>query len=261
MEFGERVAIDAWRRLADAPRDGRLQVVVNPDSWLAPQGWIGIVAIGDVITASVPSAELRASVDSALAAVPGEQATDPGLVVPRLTRTIATLGPAPLFYPSASFEPAGEMGDEAAEAELAQFLAASHPEDLDKSGLAHIESPAFVSRSFDGTVVSACGYRPWPNGVAHLSVLTHPKHRRRQHGRRAAAAAARHAVAQGLLPQWRARPVASQRLALALGFIAWVRSSACSRPNSLGQSHEGRGLQRIRPWSGKRPYRRRWDRP
>jgi GNAT superfamily N-acetyltransferase len=219
MEFGDRAAIDAWRRLAGAPRDGRLQVVVDPDSWLAPRGWIGIAAIGDVITASVPSAELRAPVDSALAALAGEQATDPGLVVPRLTSTIATLGPAPLFYPSASFEPAGQMADEATEAELAQLLAASRPEDLDESGLTLIESPAFVSRSFDGTVVSACGYRRWPNGVAHLSVLTHPEHRRRQHGRRAAAAAARQAVAQGLLPQWRARPVASQRLALALGFI------------------------------------------
>ncbi len=219
MDFGDRAAIDAWRRLAGAPRDGRLQVVVNPESWLAPRGWIGIVAIGDVITASVPSAELRVPVDSALAAVAGEQATDPDLIVPRLTATAATLGPAQLFYPTANFEAAGEIGDEAPEAELAQLLAASPPEDLDESGLAHIDSPAFVSRSSDGAIVSACGYRRWPNGVAHLSVLTHPEHRRRQHGRRAAAAAARHAVADGLLPQWRARPVASQRLALAIGFV------------------------------------------
>lgn len=219
MDFGDRAAIDAWRRLAGAPPDGRLQVVVNPESWLAPRGWIGIVAIGDVITAAVPSPELLVPVESALAAVAGEHATDPDLIVPRLTATAATLGPAQLFYPTATFEAAGEIGDEAPKVELAQLLAASTPEDLDESGLATIDGPAFVSRSSDGAIVSACGYRRWPNGVAHLSVLTHPDHRRREHGRRAAAAAAWHAVANGLLPQWRARPVASQRLALAIGFV------------------------------------------
>lgn len=218
VEFGDRVAIEAWLRLAAGLRDGRLQVVVNPDSWLAPRGWIGIVAIGDVITASVPSTELRAPVESALAGLGGEQATNADIVVPRLAPAAATLGPAQLFYPPANFKPAAEVGEKAAEAELAELLAAACPEDLAESGLANIGSPAFVSRSSDGTIASACGYRRWPNGVAHLSVLTHPEHRCRGHGRRAAAAAARHAVAEGLLPQWRARSVASQRLALTLGF-------------------------------------------
>jgi len=67
IEFDDRAAIGAWRRLAGYPTDGPLRVVVNPESWLAPFGWIGIVAIGDVITASVPTAELRAPVESALA--------------------------------------------------------------------------------------------------------------------------------------------------------------------------------------------------
>jgi RimJ/RimL family protein N-acetyltransferase len=219
MEFGDEAAIDAWRRLAGAPSDARLRVVVNAESWLAPPGWIGVVAIGDAITASVPRAELRAPVERALAALGGKEATDPEILMSRLTPTTAALGPAQLFYPPRSFEVAGEPGDEATSGELSRLLAASHPEDLDESGLAHIESPAFVSRSYAGAVVSASGYRRWPNGVAHLSVLTHPDHRRRLHGRRAAAAAVRHAVAEGLLPQWRARPLPSQRLALTIGFV------------------------------------------
>lgn len=72
MEFGDEAVIDAWRRLAGAPSDARLRVVVNPESWLAPPGWIGVVAIGDAITASVPRAELRAPVERALAALGGK---------------------------------------------------------------------------------------------------------------------------------------------------------------------------------------------
>jgi RimJ/RimL family protein N-acetyltransferase len=49
-------------------------------------------------------------------------------------------------------------------------------------------------------------------------VLTAPAYRGRGLARIAASAAVADAFAAGLLPQWRARPAESRRVALALGF-------------------------------------------
>ncbi|MHB8340030.1 MAG: GNAT family N-acetyltransferase [Mycobacteriales bacterium] len=59
----------------------------------------------------------------------------------------------------------------------------------------------------------------WPGQLAHLSVLTDPAARRRGYAKVVAAAAIRDAEGAGLLPQWRARPLASQRLAASLGLV------------------------------------------
>jgi RimJ/RimL family protein N-acetyltransferase len=219
MEFGVEAARQAWSRLAGIPlRDG-LQVVVDPESPLGPRGWIAILAVGPTVAASVPRPELQKPVIAGLTGLAGDEATTPDVVVQRLPSARTTLGPAALFYPPPGFTAASQQTAELSLQELAGLLAAVDANDLDESGMAHIESPAFVSRSSDGAVVAACGYRRWPNGVAHVSALTHPDHRRQGHGRRAATVAISHAVEHELLPQWRARPLASQRLALALGLV------------------------------------------
>ncbi|MBL7253815.1 GNAT family N-acetyltransferase [Paractinoplanes lichenicola] len=82
-----------------------------------------------------------------------------------------------------------------------------------EAGLEDITSAAFVVR---GKAVA--GYELWPQGTAHLSVLTAVAWRGRGWGRRVASAATADALANGLLPQWRARPEASRRVARALGF-------------------------------------------
>lgn len=222
MRYGTQPAVDAWRRLAGAPPGGRVQIVHNPESWLAPSGYVGIVTIADTITVTVPRAELVTIVEDALSGLTGAEAGDADVVLSRLPPATATLGPAELFYPPDDFIPAAAGDDDAHHRsmtpdELSHFVETAKGADLEESGIAHIESPAFVSRTTDGAVASACGYRRWPNGVAHLSVLTHAQHRRLAHARSAAAAAIAHAVSEGLLPQWRARPLASQRLAVALG--------------------------------------------
>ncbi|MGW1158619.1 GNAT family N-acetyltransferase [Streptomyces sp. NPDC002519] len=103
------------------------------------------------------------------------------------------------------------------EDELAALLARAGEEDAGESGLEDITSPAFVLRESDD-VVAAAGYHAWPRSVAHLSVLVAPGHRGRGLTRAAASAAVAHALGAGLLPQWRARPHPSKRVALALGF-------------------------------------------
>ena len=80
-----------------------------------------------------------------------------------------------------------------------------------------ISTPAFTVRE-QGQIVAAAGYRNWPGETAHLSVLTAPAARGRGLARAAASAAVAHAIESQKLPQWRARPEASRRVARALGF-------------------------------------------
>lgn len=219
MDLGVEAASAAWARLAGLESLEALHVSVDPRSPLAPSGWIGILTIGSTVTASVPRADLEDAVTAALTGLAAAEVTTPGLVAQRMPPTRATLGPAALLYPGASFLVPSEPPDRATAPELSALVAAVEQHELDESGVTHLESPVFVSRTTSGGVAAAAGYRRWANGVAHLSVLAHPAERNRGHGRRAAAMAIGSAMDEGLLPQWRARPVASQRTALALGFI------------------------------------------
>jgi len=154
-----------------------------------------------------------------LTGLDGHEATTPEVIVERLPIARAMLGPAALYYPPPGFTLASNAAEKASRQELSMLCAAVDAEELDESGIAHIDSPAFASRSLDGALAAACGYRRWANGVAHLSALTHPAHRRQGHGHRVATMAISDAIEHDLLPQWRARPVASQQLAQALGLI------------------------------------------
>ncbi|WP_091291657.1 GNAT family N-acetyltransferase [Micromonospora halophytica] len=75
----------------------------------------------------------------------------------------------------------------------------------------------FVIRD-GGRVVAAAGYRRWPSSVAHLGVLTSSDCRGRGLAGAVASAAVAEALRNELLPQWRARPEPSRRLARRLGF-------------------------------------------
>jgi GNAT superfamily N-acetyltransferase len=175
--------------------------------------------------------------DSAIATVSTESAVDPvqralsSIAVESLTRPAAVktvlpvkeiLGPATLAYVSRdTFVPA--QPDIVVERlapghpDLQTLLEAVGADDADESGIGEITSPAFVLREL-GEVVAVAGYRLWPEATAHLCVLTAETARGRGLARRVAAAAVEHALAASLLPQWRARPAASRRVARALGF-------------------------------------------
>ncbi|TDC81792.1 GNAT family N-acetyltransferase [Micromonospora sp. KC606] len=78
-------------------------------------------------------------------------------------------------------------------------------------------SPVFVVRC-GAEVLAAAGYRHWPGSVAHLCVLTGSQFRNRGLARTVASSAVAEALRNRLLPQWRARPEPSRRLAGRLGF-------------------------------------------
>ncbi|MFG3041057.1 GNAT family N-acetyltransferase [Streptomyces sp. NPDC048330] len=213
-----------WVELAGAPAAfgpaGGARVVVSPASGLCPPGWTGLVVLGGSALATAPDAPAAEAVRRALSALPPEAAATGAIrdVLP----VADVLGPAALSYL------AEDRFRSVPGAATADRLPGRHPavraleqaagdDDTAEAALDDITSPAFVVRA-RGEVVAAAGYRGWPGRTAHLSVLTAPAARGRGLARTAASAAVGHALAAGLLPQWRARPPASRRVAAALGF-------------------------------------------
>jgi GNAT superfamily N-acetyltransferase len=172
------------------------------------------------VIATAPDDDTAEIVQRVLGDLPATAMTDPAVVGGRLPVT-EVLGPATLAYCDvASFRPVGSSAVEmvpAGHTDVGALLASAPAEDAGESGLAEITSAAFVVRT-GPDVIAAAGYRTWPNSTAHVSVLIAPAERRRGLARVVAAAAVAHALDVGLLPQWRARPEASRRVARALGF-------------------------------------------
>jgi RimJ/RimL family protein N-acetyltransferase len=171
---------------------------------------------------TVPSESAAVIVRDAVANLPVDGVVD-GIAVREVLPVARVLGPAALSYVAPeAFRPA-EAG-----ASTVEQLPASHPElrlleqaagreDAGEAALDEITSPVFVVREH-GQVVAAAGYRVWPGRTAHIGVLTAPGARGRGLARVTGSATVAHALAAGLLPQWRARPAASRRVAAVLGF-------------------------------------------
>jgi hypothetical protein len=200
-----------WIELAGAPvafPAAGLAVVTSGESLLCPPGWAGIVVLGPSGIATVPGDDLI----PALADLPADLHRLPARFAPA-----PTLGPATLSYlDRRDFRPAATAAVEE-NADIAQLVADVGPDDAGEAGLDEITSPVFVLRE-GAEVVAAAGYRRWPGEAAHLSVLTGTRHRNRGLAGLVASAATAHALDHGLLPQWRARPLPSRRVAHRLGF-------------------------------------------
>ncbi len=230
-------AREVWVGLAGVPvafpAAGGAEVVVSAGSLLCPPGWVGIVALGDAAIVTVPVDGLADVVRQALAGLPAAAVTDPERLRPGVS-VVEVLGPASLAYldeaDHRAAEPAAVEKMPGDHVDFAAFLASVPADEAKESGLADISSSAFVVRS--GTqVVAAAGYRRWPGRVAaHLCVLTAPERRGRGLARRVASAAVADSLANRMLPQWRARPEPSRRVARALGF----RQLGCQLSAQIG---------------------------
>ncbi|MBM2623118.1 GNAT family N-acetyltransferase [Actinoplanes sp. LDG1-06] len=205
-----------WAELAGAPVgfvEGEADVAVSPGSRLCPPGWAGIVTLGGATIATAPDEESAGLLRPAL-----KESAELAVLWERLP-IADVLGPATLAYCDATgFRPVpGAAAGVIEAAGLEALRGRVSAEDDGEGGLGEISSRAFGVRE-KGLVLAAAGYEVWPHGTAHLSVLTDPEHRGRGLARRAASAAVGEALEAGLLPQWRARPEASRRVARALGF-------------------------------------------
>jgi RimJ/RimL family protein N-acetyltransferase len=217
-------ARELWECLAGTPAGfgAAIRVAVAPESRLCSVGWAGIVVIGSAVLATAPDQETAGLIEHALGGQDAGALTSADVLTRRLP--IAKIrGPATLAYlDRADFrpQPAETTPLDLNHPRLRAFLqatGASDPAGLEESGIGEITTPAFAVLQ-DGQVVAAAGYRDWPCGAAHLSVLTAAPARGRGLARRAASAAVGYAIAAGRLPQWRAQPEASRRVARTLGF-------------------------------------------
>ena len=198
-----------------------VRVVVSPRSRLCPPGWAGLVVIAGAAIATAPDEDTRQTMQRALGSVPAASVAD-ATVFGRKLVIADILGPAFLAYldpPDFRLTAGGaaSTGVDISGLAFRRFLAETDTSDLAESGIAEITSPAFVIHEED-RIIAAAGYSEWPGQVAHLSVLTAAHARSRGLGSTVASAAVMHALGQDKLPQWRARPEASRRIARRLGF-------------------------------------------
>jgi GNAT superfamily N-acetyltransferase len=209
-----------------------VNVAVSSRPYLGPPGWAGLVVLGGTVLATAPDRDTARIVEQALDGLPVASLAEAGVLASRLPGA-EILGPATLAYlDPAEFRP--QPGDavialtDLDHPGFRQFLLAAGTDDAGESGIGEVTTPAFAVREGD-QVLAAAGYRDWPGGTAHLSVLTAPAARGRGLARAAASAAVAHAIAEGKRPQWRARPAASRRVARALGFRE-LGFQVCIRP-------------------------------
>jgi GNAT superfamily N-acetyltransferase len=216
-------ARELWEHLAGTTAGfaPAISIAVSPRSRLCPPGWIGIVVIGDAALATAPDHQTARLAGQVLRGLPAASLAGTAVLASGLP-VAESLGPAALAYlDPAEFRPG--PGDAAItplgpdNPGLRQFLLAADAGDVQESGIQGITTPAFAVRE-RGQVVAVAGYRDWPCGTAHLCVLTAAAARGRGLARAAASAAVAQAIGEGKLPQWRARPGASRRVARILGF-------------------------------------------
>lgn len=216
-------ALALWEHFARARAEGPLTVAAVPDSRLCPPGWCGIIHLDGTTLATAPTVELADPLHVVLAESSPAHHTDPDVLRAWLPAT-DTLGPATLAYLArADFRPVPTLDVSRLPAEdpaVEALLERVGPEEAGESGLEGLEIPLFTLTE-GPEVIAAAGYQVLPEGVAHLCVLTDSAHRGRSLARTVASGAVAHALAENLLPQWRARPAASRRVATVLGFREW----------------------------------------
>lgn len=218
-------ARNLWEHLAAAPvtfpSHGGVAIVASPGSLLCPPSWTGVVRLGDAAIVTAPDEADACLLRETLAEMPVDSVVRPD-ELQKSVPVAEVLGPASLAYlAKGDFLPVS--GGAAitrlppGHGDLCTLTDSVDPGEVGESGVDEIDSPVFVIR--DGSeVLAAAGYRAWPESTAHLSVLTAARRRGRGLAQQVASAATAHALDAGLLPQWRARPEASRRVAAALGF-------------------------------------------
>jgi GNAT superfamily N-acetyltransferase len=216
--------VSAWRWITGVPEaftHPGVTVETRVAVPLCPPGWVGVVRLRDSALVVAPDGAQRDRLTDLLVGASAAEVVDPVQLAERLP-VAELMGPAELGYADAATATlvlsAGVSQSTLDEPAVERLLARVSAADLMESGVGYVTSPMFVLR--DGAQpVAVAGYRIWAGRFAHLSLLTDPDRRGEGFGRKAASAAAAHALGEGLVLQWRARPVDSRAVGRALGFV------------------------------------------
>jgi hypothetical protein len=229
LDRARRLWGDLARVPGGFPEPGQVRVVVSAESRLCPAGWAGVVAIGGAVLATVPDEGSADPLRAALTGLTGHGGSPRPLIglgdlgrLPRAPAVEDVLGPASLAYVDADGFVAADGSATverlpAGDADVGALLDAADEAEAGESGLREILSDAFVLRE-GREVVAAAGYRPWLDTAARGGQHRHVRRRGEGLAKVVASAAVADALERGLLPQWRARPEASRRVARSLGF-------------------------------------------
>ncbi len=218
MELVERV-YRAWSVVCEVPDafvPGTTRVVAIPASRIAPPGWCGVVALGDACLVITPDEDTASRIGHFVQAV--SPARVPDVEWSRIGAS-DVLGPAALYFTLTHPQiPTDGITVERIAVGGRQAIELTSRVSPDEAQEADVEEATVTFAAMvAGEAAAVVGYRVWPGGIAHFSALTDPAHRRHGYGRAAAREAVAHALGAGLLPQWRARPLASQRFAQTFG--------------------------------------------
>lgn len=217
-----------WAALAGVPAElfsHEPLVRIAPESRTCPPGWVGVVAIERVFLATAPAEPEAAAFRQVLASWIDDSGFDPRTLAGRL-EPAETLGLISLCYLDTDTAWRAHSKDVESvphdSPELTGLLESCDADDVNESGLGRITSPVFVIRDA-GKVVAAAGYRIWQRELGHIGVLTAGPARRRGLATAVGGAATRHALAKGLVAQWRTRTQSSLKVAEHLGFeeVGW----------------------------------------
>ena len=133
------------------------------------------------------------------------------------------IGPSVIAYADrVSFRPVAAPGTrllELAEIGALGGLAAACGDEWEEGGIDPLRLP-IAGRFEGGVLLAAASYAVWGDQLANVGVVVDPRRRAAGHGRAVASVVCAHALAHGLVPQWRTLEanVASRAVATALGF-------------------------------------------
>jgi GNAT superfamily N-acetyltransferase len=194
----------------------------NPGIWILVAGGAPLISLpADTIDALADRAQGWSAADVADVAALQQQLTP---VCPRTVDKI--IGPAFIGYGTAGsldLRDARFARPISSQDEVRQLQAACQPEEWNHGGSEPGREQTFGFVDHANELLALSGYKVWNDSIAHISIVTHPLYRGRGHGRAAVALAAQHALAAGLLPQYRTlqQNAPSMSIAKRLGFIEY----------------------------------------
>jgi GNAT superfamily N-acetyltransferase len=233
IEPTTRAADEWWAKDFGCPpeelRPARARVQAHTARLAASSG-IWILVAGGAPIVSLP-ADVFVSLGERAAAWTAATVSDEVQLLRELSgltpgRVGKVIGPAPISYgsrESLDLRDAARAIAVPSEPASVAALRAACGDDWHDGGSKAQGEPLFGCVDETGQLAALASYQVWDSAIAHIYIITHPNRRGRGFARAAVARAAEHALAAGLLPQYRTLRANAPAIAVAkrLGFTEY----------------------------------------